>query len=279
MGANSSEEPMLNKCQASASLSTKKSTCNVATAVPSSTPLSSLKNFTWERFNKSPDIYRNRVKSIINTQLRQIDATVGLLRYATPELNQLKRDLGLLHIKCRTLYERFVFSRCLRENANDILGSFDLSTGKSIYDTVLEVPPPLRDSLRLYQIRWRNAVSNCKWQKDYTKSKEELASVNEHRVRCERELERKKTQLDKYKKICAMKNEFLGLNDENKLKKIESVLGMKAPPLPNKDDTLSIRRSFSDGSLGSVSSDDSSWDEQWLGTQFAALSNQELKPA
>ncbi|ETN72326.1 hypothetical protein NECAME_04506 [Necator americanus] len=242
MGANSSEEPMLNKCQASASLSTKKSTCNVATAVPSSTPLSSLKNFTWERFNKSPDIYRKRVKSIINTQLRQIDgnftyqfsfgATVGLLRYATPELNQLKRDLGLLHIKCRTLYERFVFSRCLREK-----------------------------------------------QKDYTKSKEELASVNEHRVRCERELERKKTQLDKYKKICAMKNEFLGLNDENKLKKIESVLGMKAPPLPNKDDTLSIRRSFSDGSLGSVSSDDSSWDEQWLGTQFAALSNQELKPA
>lgn len=81
-------------------------------------------------------------------------ATVGLLRYAAPELYQLQRELGLLHIKCHTFYERYIFIKRLREkwvsqflivikktilisfSAEAVLGSFDLSSGKSVEEAV-----------------------------------------------------------------------------------------------------------------------------------------------
>lgn len=84
-------------------------------------------------------------------------------------------------------------------------------------------------------------------QKDLANVNEELTAVRQHLERCERELERKKSQLEMYRKIgqlrtnnvcgClnisspyplsndassdATKDEFAGLSDENKLKRIE----------------------------------------------------------
>ncbi|EYC27648.1 hypothetical protein Y032_0008g104 [Ancylostoma ceylanicum] len=279
MGANSPEKPRPNQFQAGTALMfPKKIPYRAGPSVFTTSTPSFLKNFTWERFNKNPDLYRKQLTGIINAQLRQVDATVGLLRYASPELHQLQRELGLLHIKCHTFYERYIFIRCLRENAGDILSSFDLSTGKSVEEIVSKVPPSLRDSLRLYQTRWRNSISSSRWQKDLTSANEELAAVREHLERCERELERKKTHLEMYRKIDAIKDEFVGLSDENKLKKVESVLGVKAPPLLAKEDNLAMRkRSFSEGSASVSSEDDSSWDELWSGAHFAALGNQEKK--
>ncbi|RCN40456.1 hypothetical protein ANCCAN_13615 [Ancylostoma caninum] len=277
MGGNSPERPKPSQYQGG-TLSPKKIPFRGGPAMLTTNAPSFLKNFTWERFSKNPDLYRKQLTGIINAQLRQVDATIGLLRYASPELYHLQRELGLLHIKCHTFYERYVSIKCLRENANGILGSFDLSTGKSVEEVVSEVPPSLRDSLRLYQTRWRNSIAASRWQKDLMNANEDLTAAREHLERCGRELERKRTQLEMYRKIDAIKDEFVGLSDDNKLKKVERVLGIKAPPLLAKEDTITMRkRSFSEGSASVSSEDDSSWDELWSGAYFAALGNQEKK--
>ncbi|VDM83455.1 unnamed protein product [Strongylus vulgaris] len=205
-----------------------------------STP-SAMRNFTWERFRNSPDICRKRVTAYINAHLREVDATVGLLRYATPELHRLERELGLLNIKCRTFYEHFAYNRCLRQHANYILDSFDLSAEKNIEEIVLSAPPLLRDSLRLYQTRWRKAVFSTKWHNDLVAAKEELDAVQKRLERCKQEYERKKMHLEMYKKIQDAKEEFVDLSEEDKLKKVESLLGMKAPPCRSKESTPASR--------------------------------------
>ncbi|CAJ0596847.1 unnamed protein product [Cylicocyclus nassatus] len=212
-----------------------------------------MRSFTWDRFKSNP-------------------ATVGLLRYARPELCRLERELSFLNMKCRTYYERFIYVSLLRKHA-DVVDSFDLTVGKTFGEMIESIPPLLRDSLLLYQLRWRNCISSTRWQEDFTKACKALITVQARLEKCRLELERRRSHLEMYKKILTAKEKFANLGDEEKLEKVESLLGIQAPSNRSKQNTpTSRRRSLSDGSLASISSpseDDLSWDEMWSGVPFS----------
>ncbi|XGW13674.1 hypothetical protein V3C99_000191 [Haemonchus contortus] len=226
--------------------------------------------FTWERFKKNPDLYRKAIAKIVDDQIRHTQTVTNLLQELEPELRRQERELGLLNIKCQTLYERLRFIRQLRENADAVIRNFDLTTGKSLEEVVAEAPPLLKNAVRLHQIRWRNANASSKWQKDFEKAEKDLAIVRERFKNGERELEEKRNLLEMFKKILVIKDEFTGLSDEDKVKKMESVLGISAPRVKEEEkksaSQLELERTQSTSSTPSdLSEDESCWDELWEG--------------
>uniref|UniRef100_A0A7I4YF92 RPW8 domain-containing protein n=1 Tax=Haemonchus contortus TaxID=6289 RepID=A0A7I4YF92_HAECO len=226
--------------------------------------------FTWERFKKNPDLYRKAIAKIVDDQIRHTQTVTNLLQELEPELRRQERELGLLNIKCQTLYERLRFIRQLRENADDVIRNFDLSTGKTLEEVVAEAPPLLKNAVRLHQIRWRNANASSKWQKDFEKAEKDLAIVRERFKNGERELEEKRNLLEMFKKILAIKDEFTGLSDDDKVKKMKSVLGISAPLVKEEEKNsapqVELERTQSTSSTPSdLSEDESCWDELWEG--------------
>ncbi|VDO29054.1 unnamed protein product [Haemonchus placei] len=229
--------------------------------------------FTWEKFKKNPDLYRKAIAKIVDDQIRHAQTVTNLLQELEPELRRQERELGLLNIKCQTLYERLRFIRQLRENADAVIRNFDLTTGKSLEEVVAEAPPLLKNAVRLHQIRWRNANASSKWQKDFEKAEKDLAIVRERFKNGERELEEKRNLLEMFKKILAIKDEFTGLSDEDKVKKMESVLGVSANRVKeekeeekNNTPQVDLERTQSTSSTPSdLSEDESCWDELWEG--------------
>ncbi|KAK5973545.1 hypothetical protein GCK32_002056 [Trichostrongylus colubriformis] len=229
--------------------------------------------FTVERFKKNPDLYRKRMAALIDDQIRHTEVTTALLRSLGPELRRQKRQLGFLNMKCRTIYERLCFIRELRQNAGAVIRNFNLFTGKSLEDVVSEAPPLLKNAVKLQQIRWRKALASSKWQKDYERAEKELALARERYENGERELEMKEIYLKIYRKILASKNEFTGLSDESKLKKVESILfgssEFSALQSPRREEgsngfRLDLKRSSSSSSTTSrLSEDESCWDDFW----------------
>ncbi|KAJ1348048.1 hypothetical protein KIN20_003260 [Parelaphostrongylus tenuis] len=196
----------------------------------SKSPLQSfMSSFTWESFKRNPDLWRKRISDSVNKQIRHAHATIGQLRYLEPQLHKLDRQLGFANMKCRTQYERLLFIKELRKHADQVLGNFDLSLGKTIDEVVSEAPPLLKSSVRLYQTRWRKAIATSKWQQDIDKAKENMERALERYKKCEEELETKRIHLELYKEIRDIKGNLDGLNDEDKLQKIERCIQKEFP--------------------------------------------------
>lgn len=227
-------------------------------------PKTFLTAFTWERYKKRPESYRKRISSVVDEELLHVDAATALMHELRPVLRRLVRQLGFLNVKCGTLYERYCFIRQLRHHAEKILRNFDLFIGTSVEDAVSEAPPLLKSAVQMYQTRWRNAIASSKWQKDADEAERELRNLRIRSENMERDLELKRHQLEMYKRIHAVRHEFEGLSDEDKLKKVESILGVTAPRPPAEEEGAHRKRSLSDSSVTSVSSDDSIWGETWL---------------
>ncbi|WKY03101.1 hypothetical protein Q1695_016418 [Nippostrongylus brasiliensis] len=217
--------------------------------------------FTLERFKKNPDLYKNRVASNVDEQLENAETAKKVMRSLRLDLYRQGRQLGFLNIKIHTLYERICFTRQLRQNPAKVLGTFDPFATKSSEDAVMVAPPFLKNALRLHQIRWRRAIAGTRWQKDVAKAEEELKNMQEHYEGVGRDLELKKLQLEMFKRIHLIRHEFADLNEPDKLKKVQSFLGINDSRSGLvEDDISSKKRSLSQGSITSLSSDETNWD-------------------